>query len=393
MATEPAFVISGLPLANPYVGQGVYTLRLIQGLARRGNICFLVILPPHIAVPAGLSRDNIAFLSKAVTVRHDLLNHIVWSNRLFRFVRSEFPEAVFHSPGPIASRRIPHRAVVTIHDCIYRSFPSYLGRFLIRRAYMRATERFAAKASLVLTDSVFSRDQLISKLRIEPDRIEVLYPWVGNEFLAPISHEDVAALRTRLKLPNRFWLYLGGYDYRKNIELLLEAYAKTANARSIPPLVLAGTVPSRRSRVTCDVLGTLKRLQLSDTQIRLPGLIDVDDLPALYKAASLLIYPSLMEGFGLPPAEAMAVGTPVLVSNSSSLPEVVQKPECLFDPTNKAELTDRLLAAAEDETQFSVTLPPAFTEPHGIKRYLSLMSKVGFQSSDRSLSVASVPAQ
>ena len=120
----------------------------------------------------------------------------------------------------------------------------------------------------------------------------------------------------------------------------------------------------------------MKRLQLSETQIRLPGLIPVDELPALYRSASLLIYPSLMEGFGLPPAEAMAVGTAVLASNASSIPEVVQKTECLFDPADEESLVEKLLAAAKDETMFSASLSPAFTESYGIDRYLQLIRKV-----------------
>ena len=182
--------------------------------------------------------------------------------------------------------------------------------------------------------------------------------------------------RQRLGLPQKFWLYLGGYDYRKNVEFLLGAYAKAAAARSVPPLVLAGSIPSYRSRFACDVFGTLKRLHLNEKQIRLPGLIPIDELPVVYKSASLLIYPSLMEGFGYPPVEAMAVGTPILASNVSSLPEVVQKMECLFDPKDENSLVEKLLVAADDEATFSARLSPSFTESYGIERYLQLIGNV-----------------
>ena len=93
--------------------------------------------------------------------------------------------------------------------------------------------------------------------------------------------------------------------------------------------------------------------------------------------AALFIYPSLMEGFGLPPAEAMAMRTPVLASNASSLPEVVRLRTCRFDPRDTDELRTRLLAAASDESQFLCTLPNEFTESFGIARYLQLL---GLQS-------------
>ncbi len=153
----------------------------------------------------------------------------------------------------------------------------------------------------------------------------MLYPWVSNDIIAPVAPELVAQFRERYALPDRFWLYLGGYDIRKNVEFLLEAYAEATRVKALPPLLLAGNIPTQRAPAACDVIGTLKRLQLNETQIHRPGLIAADDLPVLYQAASLLIYPSLMEGFGLPPAEAMAAGTPVLASNASSLPEVVRK--------------------------------------------------------------------
>lgn len=374
-ATSLKLVLNGFALSNPFVGQGAYTLRLVQGLEGSLRDEFLVVLPHNANIPVGLGKAKFLHLPRRFVPSHELFRQIVYNHQLLRFVCEEFPYAVFHSPGPIASRHIPRRAVVTLHDCIYRSFPNYLGRFFIRRVYMRATERFAAKASLVLTDSVFSRDQLISKVGIEPYRIKVLHPWVGNEFLSPAPPPKVETLRTRLKLPNHFWLYLGGYDYRKNVEFLIESYATAQRSRPLPPLVLAGNILQKRTAVTCDVLGALQKSGLSSDNVLMPGLIPSDDLPDLYRAAALLIYPSLMEGFGLPPAEAMATGTPVLASNKSSLPEVVQRAECLFDPTNHESLVEKLIAAAQDETQFSAKLSPTFVESHAINRYLKLIDQ------------------
>jgi glycosyltransferase involved in cell wall biosynthesis len=156
---------------------------------------------------------------------------------------------------------------------------------------------------------------------------------------------------------------------------LLQAYALACRQEKLPPLVLAGRIPPA-TRTTCDVYGTLSALGLSSDQILFPGLVAVADLPILYRAASILIFPSLMEGFGLPPAEAMAVGTPVLASNTSSLPEVVQKPECLFDPTKLNSLVEKLLSASRDEAQFVAQLPPTFTESYGINRYVKLIEDV-----------------
>lgn len=373
MISKPALVICGLALQNPHVGQGVYTLRLIEGLARRIPGKFVVIAPDSVRRPIEISEDHFLAIPASRTLRNALINYPFAANRLLKFAADEFPQSVFHSPGPILGLARPARTVVTLHDCIYRHFSNYNGRFFLRRLLMQGTERFAARASLVLTDSEFSRRDLIAQAKIPPDKIEVLYPWVGNDFLQPIDADQVSALRRKFNLPEKFWLYLGGYDYRKNVAFLVEAYATALRSRPLPPLVLAGAIPVRLHRAACDVLGALRKTGLQSDQVLMPGVVSNNELPVLYKAASLLIYPSRMEGFGLPPAEAMAVGTPVLAANNSSLPEVVHRTDCLFDAARHEELKEKMLAAAEGEARFSSELPATFTEAVGVDRYLRLI--------------------
>lgn len=368
----PDLVIGGLPLANPNVGQGVYARRLVAGLARRIGPRVLVVAPSWVERSDEIAPENFVSMPPFRAPRQATLRQVVASERLLRFVRREFPDAVFHSPGPIMGWTKPERTIVTLHDCIYRHFPNYGGRFGNRRLLLHATERFAAHAALVLTDSEFSKRDLVATANIPEATIDVLYPWVGPEFLASIDPPAVSAFRIRLGLPERFWLYLGGYDYRKNVEFLISAYAAASKSRPLPRLVLAGTLPSERNPATCDVRGALQNAGIDPLT---PGTISAADLPLLYRAASLLIYPSLMEGFGLPPAEAIAVGTPILSANNSSLPEVVRKTECLFDATQPDSLVTKLLAAATDEQQFWADLPADFTEARGIARYLQVVEQ------------------
>jgi glycosyltransferase involved in cell wall biosynthesis len=364
-----------LALGHPHVGQGVYSLRLIQGLLDRISEQFVVAAPSCVAKPGEIPAENFVQLAPPRRSRSELLRRVFSGGELLRFVAQEFPDAVFHSPSPIWGLARPARTVITLHDCIYRHFTNYNGRFYLRRLLLNATERYAAGASLVLTDSEFSRGDLITQARIPEHLVHVLYPWVANAFLRPISAESISALRLRLNLPEICWLYLGGYDHRKNVPTLLRAYAAALRSRPLPPLVLAGAIPRRVHRSTCDVFGTLRELGLHSDQVLLPGTIGNRDLPALYKAASLFIFPSLMEGFGLPPAEAIAVGTPVLSADNSSLPEVVARKESLFDATRPAELTQKLLAAVDNADQFACTLPHQFTETFGIDRYLRLLEQ------------------
>jgi glycosyltransferase involved in cell wall biosynthesis len=275
--------------------------------------------------------------------------------------------------------------VVTVHDCIYRHFTDYLGRRFVRRQLIRATERYAIGAETILTDSEFSRRDVAAHVGIPPERLQVLYPWVDHRSFDPIDDATAATLRARLRLPRRFWLYVGGYDYRKNVELLIAAYTSArSDIPSLPPLVLAGKIPPAGRRAAwCDIHGAIARAGLPTEAIVLPGLIEPCDLPVLYSLAALLVYPSLMEGFGLPPAEAMAMATPVLASNASSLPEVVRLPHCRFDPNDVDELRSKLVAAASGESQFRCPLPEEFTEGFAVARYLQLL---GLQAPAHSIS-------
>ena len=363
-------------MSNPYVGQGAYTLRLVSGLQRRYKNEFRVVVSQPTANANDAFESRIICLPARRLITHEFANRIIDNARVLRLVAKCFPDSVFHSPGPIAGLNRPARTVVTIHDSIYRSFPNYLGRLGLRKLYMSATESFARRASLVLTDSEFSKRQLLEQMAMDSGRTEVLYPWVGTEFVESMSDLKLDDARRRYGLPHQFWLYIGGYDYRKNVEFLIRGYAAVSSREPVLPLVLAGRIPKRASRVTCDVMGELKRTGLTTDKVLMPGAISNSDLPAVYKAASLFIFPSLMEGFGLPPAEAMATGTPVLVSDVSSLPEVVKDGSCRFDPKKLDSLIDKLQAAKTNYSKFRSPLPDRFTEEFGIKRYLDLIDRV-----------------
>jgi glycosyltransferase involved in cell wall biosynthesis len=379
MPTSPPLplVISGLALRNPSVGLGVYTRRLIEGLLRHaaGEVRLTVL------IPAGLPAESLSWLPegqirrvKEPPTRLPGLFRDAW---LFqRMIRMVEPGAIFHSPAPAwaPSRRRP--TIITLHDCIYRRFPRYLGRRFARKWLVFAAERYAATAQRVITVSHCAAEDLAQLARIPREKIEIVYNWVGPEFEAVKARLAAAEVAAKYGLPSGYWLYLGGYDYRKNVEFLIRSYAAATRAAACPPLVLAGEIPSDLTKPYCDVHGALREAGLGEKAVFMPGRIADADLPGLYAGASLFIYPSLCEGFGLPPAEAMAVGVPVLVSDGSSLPEVVEKEECRFDPAVSARLTEKLEAAARDPMQFLSPPPPYLSEAAGIKAYLAILRSV-----------------
>jgi len=249
--------------------------------------------------------------------------------------------ALFHAPvyvGPLAVR-CP--LVVTVHDLSFLRYP-HLFRPL-KRIYLGVTTRLAVRrARRVIVDSQFTAHELSELWGVAPERIAVAYPGVERDLVAPPPAE-IAAVRERHGL-DRYILYVGTLEPRKNLETLVEAYAALCRqGRYSGALAIAGAVGwyaeglARRIRT----LGLASR-------VRLLGYVPDADLPGLYAGADCFVYPSLYEGFGLPPLEAMACGAPTIVSQAASLPEVVGEAGLQVPPLEVAALVDALSRLLED---------------------------------------------
>jgi glycosyltransferase involved in cell wall biosynthesis len=201
--------------------------------------------------------------------------------------------------------------VVTIHDLIHFLFPEYSTK-PFTRAYSRFMLNHVTKrAARILTVSENTKDDLIRLFPTAEPKITVLYPAVDKRF-KPVSAEDAYPVMKSHRLSPGYLLYIGNLREGKNIRRLIDAYFHLRQIRrGCPPLVLVGQSSLRGM----DFTGM-------EPHIRHLGPVPFDQLPALYSSAALFVFPTLYEGFGLPPLEAMACGAPVLTSNVASLPEV-----------------------------------------------------------------------
>lgn len=241
---------------------------------------------------------------------------------------------------PLA-RRIP--GVVTIHDVAFLRFPE---RFLAgKRRYLSYFTRWSARgAARVIASSENTRRDVIELLGVRDDRVRVVYLGVEDRMREPVDPEAVARLRVRHGLPERFFLFIGTLEPRKNLVRLLDAYAAARRAGVDWPLVLAGG----RGWLYEEIFRRVQTLGL-EPHVHFPGYVLYDDLPLWYNAAGAFVYPSLYEGFGLPVAEAMACGCPVLTARNSSLPEVAGDAAILVDGEDVEALSAGLIQLAGDE--------------------------------------------
>ncbi|HSN76654.1 MAG TPA: glycosyltransferase family 1 protein [Anaerolineae bacterium] len=242
----------------------------------------------------------------------------------------------------------PCPTVVTIHDISFEHYPQFfsLRDLLILKTL---TPLSARRAAHILTVSQHAKQEIIDRYGLPPDKITVTYEAASEQFQPVTDPAVLQAVRVKYGIGDGpFVLALGNLQPRKNIARLVKAFAQVAATRqspsypvtqlpSHPSLVIAGKAQWRES----EVFQAVQQAGL-EGRVVFPGYVDDADLPALYSAATVFVYPSLYEGFGLPPLEAMACGTPVISSNAASLPEVVGDAALLIDPTDTAALARAL---------------------------------------------------
>jgi len=261
---------------------------------------------------------------------------------------SRFNLSMLHSPDfiPPLYSRVP--SVITVHDLAFLHFPHFLTAD--SAAYYGQIDRAVRHADAIIVPSEHTKNDLTKMLGVPNNKISVIYE-AAAELYTPLPEEETRAqICAEFGLPSRFFLFVGTIEPRKNIGGLVEAFQFLKNHYNVNDVALV--VAGGKGWLYDETLETVKRLGVRDS-VHFVGRVSDETLHRLYVSARALVHPALYEGFGLPPLEAMACGTPAIVSNVSSLPEVVQHAALLVDPKSAEEiaiamhrlLTDDLLHA------------------------------------------------
>jgi len=252
------------------------------------------------------------------------------------------PVDIFHTQY-IAPFWLPKniKLVLTIHDISFNFFPKYIKKsdlFFLKTLLPRSIRR----ADKIITVSQSEQEQIINFYKIQPEKIDFVYNGVDYEnFAKEFSEEEKEKVRQKYNLPQKFLLYIGTFQPRKNIPVLIEAI-KSLDIK----LILAG---NRNVRNFDKKINEVIEKNNFQNKVIFPGWIDEEDKPALLQIADCFVFPSLYEGFGIPIVEAMAAGTPVISSNKTSLPEVGKDGALFCDPKNTDEFSKRIYQAIADE--------------------------------------------
>jgi len=294
-------------IRNQLSGVGFYTASLLHAL------CDL--FPNEKFAILSHLRQSFAASNQVVTQKHSFPIKEIWLQLWVPRISRRYYLDICHFTNSIAPLCLKSPYVVTVHDLSLIRHPEWHPRS--RRVWMAKILRPSIlRASGVLCDSDATREDLISWLRLDESRVWVVPLAARPSFFVSLSEADKQAVRARYGLRRPFLLYVGNIEPRKNLSSLLQAF-RMLNSPGID-LVIAG----RLAWLWKDILAEAQHPQIANN-VHLLNYVREDDLPALYQAALAFVYPSLMEGFGLPVLEAMASGTPVVVSNLKPLSSMV----------------------------------------------------------------------
>jgi glycosyltransferase involved in cell wall biosynthesis len=304
--------INGWFVGSPTAGSGQYIHHLLTHLPRLPQALQLSLLLPSQEAASPFPHVN-PLVIKPPSLPGPL-RKLWWEQIAVPQAARDLGADLLWVPYCAAPAWQPCPTIVTVHDLIPALLPAYQGGVL-NRLYTTLVGWTARRARRIITVSHASAQDIIKHLHIPPDRVHVVYHGPNGESTPPLTPARMQAIHQRYGLPDRYFLYLGGFDARKNVATTLAAYARylALGGDSAVKLVLAGQLPESDTAFAPDPRRQSAALGLGDA-VHFPGRVDEGDKAAFYAGATAFVFPSLYEGFGMMVLEAMAAGTPVITS-------------------------------------------------------------------------------
>lgn len=304
-----------------------YLANLIFNLARLDNenqyfLFFNFIRPQYKKFLPQFSNSN--FHNIVCSVPSKIMSRLFNINFPIEFCMGRLD--VFHGPRYLLLPSILAKCVLTIHDMMYFTHPEFLKLEWVR-SLKKEVNAGIKRANMIIADSVFTKNQIMEHWKnISEEKIKVVYSGVNERFYPVEDKMIIGRIKDKYGIKNRYILYVGNIEPKKNLVRLVEAFSQLKNSIDGYNLVIGGGGWDFDR-----VFQKVNELNLQE-EVIFTGYVSDEDLPTLYSGAEIFVFPSLYEGFGLPVIEAMACATPVITSNIASLPELARDAGILIDP-------------------------------------------------------------
>lgn len=273
----------------------------------------------------------------------------IWDQLTFPKIAKRQSADLIHQPCFSAPLMFGGPVVVTIHDIISILFPQNIP-FASRMFYSKWMPFSYAKARKIISISESTKRDIVRVLKISPDKITVIHNGFDAKLQQKLSSEKIGQVKKKYNLPQDYLLHIGTLEPRKNLDFLIDVFFEAIKDKKNSNLSLV--ITGKKGWYYEGLFEKVAKLKLQDRVI-FTGYIDEGDKGALYQGARIFTFPSLYEGFGLPPLEAMASGTPVISSNTSSMPEVIGEAGILISPKQKSAWVEAIGRVNCDDKLYS----------------------------------------
>jgi glycosyltransferase involved in cell wall biosynthesis len=343
-------LIEGNNLFGDRTGIGQYTKRLLEGLfavdmKNNYSIFAFIFIRSKLKLPIKPSANvnyRVIRLFPARVYRRLMRKGLAPGIEKILMLRGDiiiYPNFVSYPSGNKAKQ------ILFVYDISFISHPQYAHK--LNAQYLSEwVPKSITNADRIVTISESAKSEISDTFKVDKSQIEVIYPAVDHELFKKVPAGEVEQLKRRYGLKNKYILYTGTLEPRKNIVGILKAYEQLpASLKKTHSLVLAGG----RGWNDEEIQDEIKRLQHGGETVICTGYVEDAQLPILYSGASVFVFPSHYEGFGIPPVEAMACGVPVITSNNSSLPESVGTAAITIESTDINELSSQIIKVLTDD--------------------------------------------
>jgi glycosyltransferase involved in cell wall biosynthesis len=320
-------------------GAGNYIVNLTNALVRLDNANEYVLFVKPIHRALFVPNERVQIDSVDLTNR---IQRVAWEQMVLPRLARQSDLSVLHSPHYTMPLTLGCASVVTFHDMTFFLYPA-MHKLYKRFFFCSMIHLSARRASALIADSESTRQDIVKILKLDASKVTTVPLGVSPSYRPIDEKTALERIKSKYHLPDKFVLYIGMLEPRKDLPTLVRAFKTLIEQGSMHKLVIVG----RKGWMYDDLFRSVASLDLTE-RVVFTGYVPEEDLPLLYNAADVFVYPSIYEGFGLPVLEALACGTPVITSNISSMPEILGEAGILVKPEEADGLADAMSRVTQD---------------------------------------------